>query len=50
LSSISIKGDLLNWYKDLHWGRWLKLEYCIFDGHYHTCWNDKLYGCSWDST
>jgi predicted alpha/beta hydrolase len=19
----------------LHWGRWLRLEYCIFDGHHH---------------
>jgi hypothetical protein len=24
----------------LHWGRWLRLEYCVVDGHHRTCWND----------
>ena len=28
------------WYKGLHWGRWLILESCTFDGHHHMCWND----------
>ena len=29
-----------NWYKGLHWGRWLTLESCIFYGQHHICWND----------
>jgi hypothetical protein len=24
----------------LHWRRWLRLEYCVVDGHHRTCWND----------
>ena len=34
LSSISIKGVLLIDVKVCIWGRWLKLESCIFDGHH----------------
>ena len=33
LSSISIKGELLIDAKVYVWGRWLRLESCIFDGH-----------------
>ena len=33
LSSISIKGVLLIDAKICIWGRWLRLESCIFDGH-----------------
>ena len=33
LSSISIKGMLLIDAKICIWGRWLRLESCIFDGH-----------------
>ena len=33
LSSISIKGVLLIDAKVCIWGRWLRLESCIFDGH-----------------
>ena len=53
LSSISIKGMWYqlksldtNWKsvqlivtKDCTWGRWLRLNLCIFDGHNHMCWN-----------
>ena len=34
LSSISIKGVLLTDAKVCIWGRWLRLESCIFDGHH----------------
>ena len=34
LSSISIKGVLLIDAKVCIWGRWLKLESCIIDGHH----------------
>ena len=34
LSSISIKGVLLIDAKVCIWGRWLRLESCIVDGHY----------------
>ena len=34
LSSISIKGVLLIDAKVCIWGRWLRLESCIFDGHH----------------
>ena len=34
LSSIFIKGVLLIDAKVCIWGRWLRLEYCIFDGHH----------------
>ena len=34
LPSISIKGVLLIDAKVCIWGRWLKLESCIFDGHH----------------
>ena len=34
LSSISIKGVLLIDTKVCIWGRWLRLESCIFDGHH----------------
>ena len=34
LSSISIKGELLIDAKVYVWGRWLRLESCIFDGHH----------------
>ena len=34
LSSISIKGVLLINAKVYIWGRWLRLESCIFDGHH----------------
>jgi hypothetical protein len=34
------KGCTSYWCKGLHWGRWLTLEYCIFDRHHRTCWND----------
>ena len=36
------------WYKGLHWGRWLTLEFCIFYGH-HKCWNDTTCS-SWDTS
>jgi hypothetical protein len=36
------------WYKRLHWGRWLTIDY-IFYGHHHICWNDTT--CSpWDTS
>ena len=28
------------WCKGLHWGRWLRLESCIFYGHDQICWNN----------
>ena len=34
LSSISIKGELLIDAKVCIWGRWLRLESCIFYGHH----------------
>ena len=34
LSSISIKGVLLIDAKVCIWGRWMRLESCIFDGHH----------------
>ena len=34
LSSISIKGVLLIDAKECIWGRWLRLESCIFYGHH----------------
>ena len=34
LSSIFIKGVLLIDAKVCIWGRWLRLEFCIFDGHH----------------
>ena len=34
LSSISIKGELLIEAKVCIWGRWLRLESCVFDGHH----------------
>jgi hypothetical protein len=34
------KGVHLIVTKDCIWGRWLRLEFCIFDGHHHMCWND----------
>ena len=34
LSSISIKGELLIDAKVYVWGRWLRLESCIFYGHH----------------
>ena len=34
LSSIPIKGELLIDAKVYVWGRWLRLESCIFDGHH----------------
>ena len=40
LSSISIKGELLIDAKVYIWGRWLRLESCIFYGYLHDCWND----------
>ena len=42
LSSISIKGELLINAKVYVWGRWLRLESCIFYGHLHDCWNDTI--------
>jgi hypothetical protein len=50
LSSIFIKRCASHWCKCKHWGRWLRLESCIFlwilphmlEWHY-------LY-CSWDTT
>jgi len=34
------KGVHLIVTKDCIWGRWLRLEFFIFDGHHHMCWND----------
>jgi hypothetical protein len=34
LSSISVKGELLIDAKVYVWGRWLRLESCIFYGHH----------------
>ena len=46
---IPIKSLDTNW-KSVHlimtndciWGRWLRLESCMFYGHNHMCWNDII--------
>ena len=40
LLSIFIKGVLLINVEACIWGRWLRLESCIFYGHHYMCWND----------
>ena len=54
LSSISIKGELLIDAKVCIWGRWLRLESCIFYGHHlivgMTPLVDTTCKTSWDTT
>ena len=54
LSSISIKGELLIDAKVYVWGRWLRLESCIFDRHHLIVGMaplvDTTYRASWDTT